>query len=406
MNNVRCEVEKLGLFAHPSVTFDPIEKQLSSLQELATEIPEFMQARMAAFAEDARSEYRTWMLLSVLLGCFAIGLIALLMLRFRSRIIRPLEILVEGSRQVAKGNFDYRIELNTDDEVAELGDALNAMTANFQEIKSDLNRQVQQRTKDVVRSEKMASVGFLAAGVAHEINNPLASIAWSAESLETRIFDILNPEEGTDQETIDSEIADMKKYLRRIQDEAFRCKGITAGLLDFSRMGDVKKVATNLSDVVESVVEMVKPLSRYRNRNINVKSDRSIVAVVNEQEMKQVALNLITNALGSVNEGGSVTIELTKEIKPNSTDAVRAVLKVTDDGCGMTEEVRQHLFEPFFTRRRDGQGTGLGLSITYQIIEEHGGRITAKSDGPGKGSLFTVSLPLVENEQKQFAKAA
>jgi signal transduction histidine kinase len=198
----------------------------------------------------------------------------------------------------------------------------------------------------------------------------------------------------------------MKKYLRRIQDEAFRCKGITAGLLDFSRMGDVKKVATNLSDVVESVVEMVKPLSRYRNRNINVKSDRSIVAVVNEQEMKQVALNLITNALGSVNEGGSVTIELTKEIKPNSTDAVRAVLKVTDDGCGMTEEVRQHLFEPFFTRRRDGQGTGLGLSITYQIIEEHGGRITAKSDGPGKGSLFTVSLPLVENEQKQFAKAA
>jgi signal transduction histidine kinase len=406
LNNVRCEVEKLGLFAHPSVTFDPIEKQLSSLQELATEIPEFMQARMAAFAEDARSEYRTWMLLSVLLGCFAIGLIALLMLRFRSRIIRPLEILVEGSRQVAKGNFDYRIELNTDDEVAELGDALNAMTANFQEIKSDLNRQVQQRTKDVVRSEKMASVGFLAAGVAHEINNPLASIAWSAESLETRIFDILNPEEGTDQETIDSEIADMKKYLRRIQDEAFRCKGITAGLLDFSRMGDVKKVATNLSDVVESVVEMVKPLSRYRNRNINVKSDRSIVAVVNEQEMKQVALNLITNALGSVNEGGSVTIELTKEIKPNSTDAVRAVLKVTDDGCGMTEEVRQHLFEPFFTRRRDGQGTGLGLSITYQIIEEHGGRITAKSDGPGKGSLFTVSLPLVENEQKQFAKAA
>ena len=406
LNNVRCEVEKLGLFAHPSVTFDPIEKQLSSLQELATEIPEFMQARMAAFAEDARSEYRTWMLLSVLLGCFAIGLIALLMLRFRSRIIRPLEILVEGSRQVAKGNFDYRIELNTDDEVAELGDALNAMTANFQEIKSDLNRQVQQRTKDVIRSEKMASVGFLAAGVAHEINNPLASIAWSAESLETRIFDILNPEEGTDQETIDSEIADMKKYLRRIQDEAFRCKGITAGLLDFSRMGDVKKVATNLSDVVESVVEMVKPLSRYRNRNINVKSDRSIVAVVNEQEMKQVALNLITNALGSVNEGGSVTIELTKEIKPNSTDAGRAVLKVTDDGCGMTEEVRQHLFEPFFTRRRDGQGTGLGLSITYQIIEEHGGRITAKRDGPGKGSLFTVSLPLVENEQKQFAKAA
>ena len=406
LNNVRREVDDLDLFELPNQNLLPIEKQLSSLQELATEIPEFMQARMAAFAEDARSEYRTWMTISVLLGSLAIGLIAWLMLRFRSRIIRPLEQLVEGSRQVAKGNFDYRIELNTDDEVAELADALNAMTSNFQEIKSDLNRQVQQRTKDVVRSEKMASVGFLAAGVAHEINNPLASIAWSAESLETRIFDILNPEEGTDQETIDSEIADMKKYLRRIQDEAFRCKGITAGLLDFSRMGDVKKTPTNLSDVIESVIDMVKPLSKYRNRNIIVKSDRSIIAVVNEQEMKQVALNLITNALGSVDEGGSVTIELAKEFNPNSNDLGRAVLKVTDDGCGMTEEVRQHLFEPFFTRRRDGQGTGLGLSITYQIIEEHGGRINAVSDGPGKGSLFTVSLPLVENEQKQLAKSA
>jgi signal transduction histidine kinase len=363
---------------------------------------------MDSFAEDARTEYHAWMTFSVLLGCSAIVLIGLLMLRFRSRIIRPLETLVEGSRQVARGNYDYRIELNTDDEVAELGDALNAMTANFQEIKSDLNRQVQQRTKEVVRSEKMASVGFLAAGVAHEINNPLASIAWSAESLETRIFDILNPPEGTAQETVDSEIADMKKYLRRIQDEAFRCKGITAGLLDFSRMGDVKKVPTNLSEIIESVIGMVKPLSKYRGRNIEFNADPSIVAIVNEQEMKQVALNLITNALGSVDEGGTVKIDLSRESleQDGASGDLKAVLRVTDDGCGMTDEVRQHLFEPFFTRRRDGQGTGLGLSITYQIIEEHGGRISANSNGPGQGSLFTVSLPLVKNEQKQLAKSA
>ena len=245
----------------------------------------------------------------------------------------------------------------------------------------------------------MASVGFLAAGVAHEINNPLATIAWSAESLETRIFDILNPSEDVDAETVQSEIEDMKKYLRRIQDEAFRCKGITAGLLDFSRMGDVKKVPTNLSAVIDSVIEMVKPLSKYRDRNIVFNADQSIISVVNEQELKQVALNLITNALGSVNESGTVTIDLEKV-------GENAELRVTDDGCGMTEEVRQHLFEPFFTRRRDGQGTGLGLSITYQIIEEHGGSISAFSDGPGHGSKFTVSLPLVKNEQERLAKAA
>ncbi|MFT5303094.1 MAG: two-component system NtrC family sensor kinase [Mariniblastus sp.] len=399
LDRIRADVDDPLFHFHPFRNFAKLEKGISSLQERATKIPEFMQIRMESFAETARTEYHAWMTFSALLGCSAIGMIGWLMLRFRSRIIRPLETLVEGSRQVANGNFDYRIELNTDDEVAELGDALNAMTANFQEINSDLNRQVQQRTKEVVRSEKMASVGFLAAGVAHEINNPLASIAWSAESLESRIHDILNPEEGTDQETIDTEIADMKKYLRRIQDEAFRCKGITAGLLDFSRMGDVKKVSTNLSEIVDSVIGMVKPLSKYRGRNIEFNSNCSIVAVVNEQEMKQVALNLITNALGSIDEGGTVKISL-------SNHNGNALLTVTDDGCGMTEEVRQHLFEPFFTRRRNGQGTGLGLSITYQIIEEHGGRITAHSAGPGQGSLFTVSLPLVEHEQKRLAKSA
>lgn len=379
--------------------FTPLENELDELQKLAAQIPVFMQQRMQSFSERARTEYHTWMTLSVLLGVAAMATIFFIMSRFRKRIIHPLETLVEGSRQVANGNFGFRIKMDSEDEVAELGDALNEMTANFQEIKSDLNRQVQQRTKEVVRSEKMASVGFLAAGVAHEINNPLATIAWSAESLESRIHDILDPAAGTDQDTIDSEIADMKKYLRRIQDEAFRCKGITAGLLDFSRMGDPTKAETNLTPLIDAVIEMVKPLSKYRGRNIVFNAQPSVFAIVNEQEMKQVALNLITNALGSVEENGTVTIELNRK-------GPSAILSVTDDGCGMDEEVQKHLWEPFFTRRRDGQGTGLGLSITYQIIEEHGGRITAQSDGPGKGSKFTVSLPLVENEQRQLAKIA
>ena len=394
---IRTEANKDWTFKSSKIIYD-LEQEMSELQTLATAIPVLMQERMENFAERARTEYHGWMTLTAVCGVAAFGIIAFLMTRFVQRIIRPLESLVKGSREVALGNYDYRIELNNDDEVAELGEALNAMTSNFQTIQSDLNHKVQQRTKEVVRSEKMASVGFLAAGVAHEINNPLATIAWSAESLESRIQDILDPDSDTDQETIDREIADMKKYLRRIQDEAFRCKGITAGLLDFSRMGDVQKSSTNLSQIIDSVIDMVKPLSKYRNRNIVFNADHSILCLVNEQEMKQVALNLITNALGSVEESGTVEIELERV---NGL----AELRVTDDGCGMTEEVRKHLFEPFFTRRRDGQGTGLGLSITYQIIEEHGGRIVAHSDGPGRGSTFTVSLPLVKNEQKQFAKA-
>ena len=208
---------------------------------------------------------------------------------------------------------------------------------------------------------------------------------------------MLDPDFEYDDESRETDIAQMKKYLRQMQDEAFRCKGITAGLLDFARMGDMKKVSTNLSQVIDSVIEMVKPLSKYRERNIRFHADRSMVAVVNAQEIKQVALNLITNALSCVPEGGTVTITLKRS-------GTNAELQVVDDGCGMTDEVMLHLFEPFFTRRRNGQGTGLGLSITYQIIEDHGGKIMPFSDGPGKGSTFVVTLPLRASESYEIKK--
>ena len=155
----------------------------------------------------------------------------------------------------------------------------------------------------------------------------------------------------------------------------------TEGLLDFARMGDVKKSPSNLAEIIESVIDIVKPLSRYRDRNIHFHYDQPVVAVVNAQEIKQVILNLITNALGSVEAGGTVQIDMV-------SNHGNAILRISDNGCGMTEEVRQHLFEPFFTRRRDGQGTGLGLSITWQIIEDHGGKIQPHSDGPGHGKCL------------------
>ncbi len=381
---------------HQGKMFNPLETELSELQSLAAQIPVFMQQRMAAFTDRSRTEYKAWIWATVISSCGAAAMIALLIGRFRLRIIRPLEILVRGSREVAGGNFDHRIELDSQDEVAELADALNSMTENFQQIKADLNQQVQRRTKEVVRSEKMASVGFLAAGVAHEINNPLASIAWSAESLETRIFDILSPEYERDEAEAHREIEEMQKYLRRIQEEAFRVKEITGSLLDFARMGDVNKKPANLVEIIESVIDIVKPLSKYRGRHLVFNSDPAVVSVVNEQELKQVSLNLITNALASVEEGGTVTIELYEHNGQSQ-------LTISDDGCGMDDEVLQHLFEPFFTRSRDGQGTGLGLSITYQIIEEHGGSIAAHSAGPGLGSTFTVTLPRVRNEQATAA---
>jgi signal transduction histidine kinase len=118
-----------------------------------------------------------------------------------------------------------------------------------------------------------------------------------------------------------------------------------------------------------------------------------VIAAVNAQEIKQVVLNLITNALDSLDPGGTAVLDLRK------VGGV-AELVVRDDGCGMTKEVLRHLFEPFFTRRRGGQGIGLGLSITYRIVQDHGGEIAPHSDGPGRGSEFRVTLPLLANHEE------
>jgi signal transduction histidine kinase len=132
---------------------------------------------------------------------------------------------------------------------------------------------------------------------------------------------------------------------------------------------------------------MLQHLGKYQTKQLALREGPPVIAEVSPQEIKQVVLNLITNGLDSVEAGGKVTVAIT-------ADANDAQIVVSDNGCGMTDDVIQHLFEPFFTRRRGGQGTGLGLSITYRIVEEHHGQITAHSGGPGKGSKFTVNLPL------------
>ena len=155
-----------------------LKDKLEEVQAEASLLPQHMKQRMEAFAESARTDYHKWFRNVALLALFGVGSVFWLMRRFHKRIFQPLEALVRGSRRVAAGDFDHRLDIETDDEFAELASAMNLMTTKFQGVSQDLNQQVRQRTREVVRSEQMASVGFLAAGVAHEINNPLASIAW------------------------------------------------------------------------------------------------------------------------------------------------------------------------------------------------------------------------------------
>jgi signal transduction histidine kinase len=356
-----------------------LDAEVEDLQKLAAELPSHLHHKLEGFADDVRGQYR-----ALIIGSWAGSITAalgfsLFVRLFYQWIFAPLRVLIGGSRRVAGGEFGYRIRLDTRDEMAELADSMNRMTARFQAIRDDLDHQVQERTKQVVRNEQLASVGFLAAGVAHEINNPLASIALCAESLEGRAQEFLDP--AQEQHAI------IFKYLRMIQTEAFRCKEITEKLLDFSRIGPTRRQPTELGELVQGVIDMVRHLGRYQQRQIQFLPAAPVVAAVNAQEIKQVVLNLLTNALDCVDEAGHVWIEL-------RVVEGMAELCIRDDGCGMEPAVRDRVFEPFFTRRKAGQGTGLGLSIVHRIVADHGGEIQAESPGSGRGATFRVRLPL------------
>ena len=357
-----------------------VQWELERLESLSAELPSFLQQRLHALASEVRIRYRTLIVVTWVSVIAAVGLLVTLGILTYHWVFRPLRMLGRGSRRVALGDFDYRIEMDTFDEMAELANALNDMTSRFKAIRDDLDRQVQLRTKEVIRSEQLASVGFLAAGVAHEINNPLASIAMCAESLDSRIVD-----DGRD----DEESKLTRRYLELIQTEAFRCKGITEKLLDFSRLGEVRRQPTALRRLALDVADMLRHVGRFRGASIEIVESLDLLVMANPQELKQVILNLLVNALDSVEESGHVRIRLFR------SDA-DAVLEIIDNGCGMDQDVLEHLFEPFFTRRKHGQGTGLGLSIVHRIVADHGGRIEVTSEGVDRGSCFQITFPLAD----------
>jgi signal transduction histidine kinase len=329
----------------------------------------------------SRADYRTSLIVvnvTSLVGLMCLVLLARLAHRWFVSPIRDLHVQVS---KLAKGDFDSRIQVQSRDEMQDLADAFNDMTERLQAIYRDLARQVNERSRQLVRSERLAGVGFLAAGVAHEINNPLASIAFCSEALERRLNELLadrrhHPEVGT-----------VTNYLNMIQQEAFRCKEITQKLLDFSRMGDRQRENADIAQLIQSVIEIVHHHQSYKGKDIRFAPRHQPRVQVNAPEIKSVILNLVVNALESMEEGGVLRITL-------AVQEDWAVMTFADTGCGMTAEVLENIFEPFFTRSRTGKGTGLGLSISHRVISQHGGEIEAVSDGPDQGSTFIVRLPL------------
>jgi len=390
MKELRAELKKVtdvvgAAEGHPGDFLDgrpilrrKLEDAETHVSDLIGTITKVISTRIDITRDDAR---KSIILLSIT-GILAILLMAGNLRFFYRWVAEPIRDLEEGVSRVAQGDFDHRIEINSGDEIEDLAKAYNDMAAKLREMYDSLAQQVNERSRQLVRSERLAGVGFLAAGVAHEINNPLASIAFCSEALESRLDSLLKdvPMSDVDRQTI-------AKYLKMIQEEAFRCKEITQKLLAFSRGGDLKCDQTNLVDVIQGVIDMVQHLQNCKGKRIEFRPLGPIIAWVNAQEIKQVFLNLVVNALENMDDGGLLTI----------THGVRdgqIVLVFKDTGCGMTPDVLENIFEPFFTRSKTGKGTGLGLSISHRIITQHGGEIEATSGGSNQGSTFTVHLPI------------
>lgn len=356
-----------------------IQREVAGLLQAVDSIPD-PALELAVRLEQAQDEYR-WRLIVVWSTSVTAALlfVGLVVCGYRW-VFAPLCQLHEGALKVAEGeDFSFRLPANTGDEISELANAFNSMTNRFKEVREDLDDQVKQRSRQLVQSERLAGVGFLSAGVAHEINNPLSAIVGAADSLDWRLSEHLDkfPEE-------DARV--IREYLHMMQSEAQRCRKITEKLLNFARGNDTERNLYDVTAIVHEVVGMTHLLGRFRDRQISIDRDTPCYAWINGSEIKQVILNLVANALEATESGGQVRIAL--------RECPRYVeITVTDNGVGMSPEVLQHLFEPFFTRRQSGQGTGLGLSISHRIVEDHGGSLEATSPGPGQGSTFRLRVP-------------
>jgi two-component system, NtrC family, sensor kinase len=327
------------------------------------------------------------------LGIALVGIILIILISIyqAKKISKPLKQLEEIAKIIADGDYKHELVIKAPREIEHLASSLNQMAKELEKEKKELEEwgktleiKVNDRTDEIkkihaqlFRSEKLASIGKLAAGVAHEINNPLTGILTNA-SLLLEDLPVDDPRH---------EDADV------IVRETIRCREIVKRLLDFARQTKPLKQTTNINTIIDNIIFLVRNQASFRNISI-VKNltDNLPMIMADTDQIQQVFINIILNAAEAMPKGG--TLDITSNLLSKS-DQIE--IKFTDSGIGISEEVKEKIFDPFFTTK--DQGTGLGLSISYGIIEQHGGTINVESK-KGIGSTFTILLPVnsIENE--------
>ena len=294
-----------------------------------------------------------------------------------NNLLKPISHLVYASKKLAQGDLSHQVQIESKDEIGELATTFNFMIASLKERDEKLKKHAQER---IMESERLAMVGQLAAGVAHELNNPLGGILVYSHLLLEKL-DKNDPK---------------REQLEKIVTQSTRCKEIVKGLLDFSRQTEPRMELADVNKILNSALSLLEDQALFHNIKIEKDMTLSLPKVMlDSAQIQQVFINILLNSAESIERNGNLLIRT--QLSQNKQFVE---IELTDTGCGISEENIKKLFDPFFTTKDVGKGTGLGLSVSYGIIQRHAGNIIVKSK-EGKGTTFIIQLPIQQVKSKK-----
>jgi signal transduction histidine kinase len=345
--------------ANSEVVFGELADQLrfqgQEMTELSKTLVSFEHNQIRTILDELVRRLIVWSLVAIGVGIF-------MPLVMSVGIFKPLRIIKEATEDIALGRFSKIEVVDTRDEMQQVMEAFNIMV-----------KELERRQDQLVQSQKLSSIGTLTAGVAHQLNNPLNNISTSCQ-IAVDDFDAGDP-------------ALIKQMLSNIEQETYRARDVVQGLLEFSRSKEFKLHAANLQNVVKRSVLLVK--SQVPSAiDIVVDIPENLFLPMDAQRIQEVLIIMIINASQAITGEGKISLSASVDIAEN-----QAVIEITDTGKGVPDEIKDRLFDPFYTTKEEGQGTGLGLSIAYGIIQKHNGRIMVESL-VGNGASFFIYLPL------------
>jgi two-component system NtrC family sensor kinase len=340
-------------------------------------------------ADIAHSRRQIMLASTILVVCVLLAVAILIYTLIRA----PVRKLTEGTRAIASGNLDYTIPIQRKDEIGELANSFKHMTTELKKANQEitqwsetLQQRVLEKTQELeqiqahlIQMEKMASLGKLSATVAHELNNPLGGILTYAKLLQKRLASPnLTPEQ----------LASTQQDLSIIAEETTRCGNIVKNLLLFSRRQMGEFAIVDLHEILDRCVQLVDHHLQLNNIKLVKAYQKGKVEVMcDKDQMQQAFLAILVNAVEAMPGGGTLTIKTSFD-----SDKNKVKIDIQDTGSGISPKDLPHIFEPFYTTKKEGKGVGLGLSVCYGIIERHEGKISVQSV-VGKGSTFTIELP-------------